>query len=139
MNIRQYRPDDRDFILHQMDGRYSKRREDKFNLVDHSDAFYCYVAEDDSTIRGFIIMEDLGDEISHYMVQINVAEKRKGIGTKLVKKIFEEIGVGGHISLCVNTNNEEAIVFYEVMGFERSGHTKDYRKNQDKFWYQIDL
>ncbi|MFH0868863.1 MAG: GNAT family N-acetyltransferase [archaeon] len=140
MNIREYKHEDLELVLHQMDGRYSKRREDKFQLVEKCpNAFYCLVAEENSKIRGFIIMEDLGDGISHYMLQVNVAEKRKGIGKSLVKRVFDKIGHGGHVSLCVNTDNEEAIKFYEALGFKRSGYNEGYRKNQNKYWYQIDI
>jgi len=66
MIIREYSPEDLEFILHGMDNRYSRRREDKFRLVENSEAFYCYVAEEGSKIKGFIIMEDLGDDVSHY-------------------------------------------------------------------------
>lgn len=139
MNIREYTPEDLDSVLHDLDGRHSKRREDKFRLVEHSDAFFCHVAEEDSEIKGFVIVEDLRDNVSYYIVQINVAERRKGIGRELVQKVFERVGAGGHISLCINTDNEGSISFFEAMGFERSGHTKGYRKNQDKYWYHIDL
>ena len=139
MNIREYQHKDLEFILHKMDDHYSKRREDKFKLVENSDAFYCYVAEEDSRILGFIIMESLGDNVSHYMVQINAALKRQGIGRRLVQRVFEKIGRGGHISLCVNTDNDAAIKFYEALGFMRSGFTEGYRKGQNKYWYQLDL
>jgi ribosomal protein S18 acetylase RimI-like enzyme len=131
-------PKDLESVL-DIDGRRSKRREDKFKLLEYSDAFYCYVAEKGSVIKGFVIMEKLGDDISHYMLQINVSEKRNGIGKKLVQKVFEKIGPGGHISLCVNTDNKSAIKFYEALGFKRSGYTEGYRKDQNKYWYQIDL
>ena len=139
MNIREYKHDDLEFILHKMSENYSKRREDKFKLVEHSDAFYCYVAEKDSKIVGFVIMEDLRDGVSYYMSQINVAEKRQGIGRALVQKVFDKIGRGGRINLCVNTDNETAIKFYEAMGFKKSGYTEGYRKNQNKYWYQINI
>ena len=138
MDIREYSPKDLENVL-AMGVGFSKRRLDKLKLVEHSGSFYCYIAEEDQTIIGFIIMEDLGDGVSHYMVQINSAKKRLGIGRKLVNKVFDRIGRGGHISLCVNTDNEEAIKFYESLGFRESGFTEGYRKNQNKFWYQIDL
>jgi len=140
VHIRSYSTEDLEKIL-TMDGRppSSKRRRDKFRLVEYCEAFYCYVADEGGSIVGFIIMEDMGDAISHYMVQINVLDKRKGIGKALVFKVFDKIGPGGHISLCVNTDNDGAIGFYEYMGFVRSGFTEGYRKGQNKFWYQIDL
>lgn len=139
MEVREYSSDDLQCILHEMNGKYSKRREDKLKLVGCSDAFRCFVAEDDSEISGFVIVEDLGDGVSFYVVQINVNERRQGIGGILMRKAFEVVGKGGHISLCVNTDNDVSIKFFESMGFERSGHVEGYRKNQDKFWYQIDL
>ena len=33
----------------------------------------------------------------------------------------------------------QAIAFYEAMQFKPCGFTARYRKNQDKFWYSIDL
>ena len=122
-----------------MNGKNSKRRGDKFKLVECSDAFTCFVAEDDSKIRGFVIIEDLGDGVSFYIVQINVTERRTGIGRELIQKVFEFVGEGGHISLCVNTDNDASIKFFEAMGLQGSGHAEGYRKNQNKYWYQIDL
>ena len=136
--VREYRHEDYGKILN-MDGRPSKRREDKLKSVESSGSFYCYVAQEEGKLVGFIIMEDLGDKVSHYMVQVNSSERRKGIGRQLVKRVFERIGPGGHVSLCVNTDNDAAISFYESLGFSRSGFTEGYRKGQDKFWYKIDL
>jgi len=138
MEIREYQHEDLEKVLN-IDGRPSRRRADKFRLLESSDSFYCYVAEEGQRVIGFVIMEDLGDEVSHYMVQINSAEKRRGIGRKLVQKVFERTEKGRHISLCVNTDNEVAIKFYESLGFRRSGFTEGYRKGQNKFWYQVDI
>ncbi len=135
--VREYRHEDLRKLLW-IDGKSSKRRQDKFALL-ACDPFYCYVAEDGENLRGFLIMEDLGDRVSHYMAQINVAQKRQGIGRMLVTRMFEEIGKGGHISLCVNTDNYDAIGFYEAMGFKWSGYVIGYRKDQNKFWYRINL
>jgi ribosomal protein S18 acetylase RimI-like enzyme len=137
MNIREFKKEDLEEILHKMDGRYSKRREDKFKLLDASDSFYCYVAEEAGMIKGFILMEDLSDDKSHYMIQINVAQKRKGIGRQLVERVFQKVGVGNHINLCVNTDNKDAIGFYESLGFKLSGFSRNYRIGQDKFWYGL--
>jgi ribosomal protein S18 acetylase RimI-like enzyme len=135
MILREYQSNDLEQIL-TMDNKDSKRRKDKFKVVENCDAFACYVAEEDSRIKGFVIIEDLGDGISYYISQINAAEKRKGIGRRLMQYTFERIGTGKHISLNVNSDNEEAIRFYEALGFQRSGFTRNYRKGQDKYWYE---
>ncbi|MFQ5884715.1 MAG: hypothetical protein ACE5IO_06410 [Thermoplasmata archaeon] len=57
MNIREYKPEDLNFILRNLDGRLSKRREDKFKLVEHSDAFFCYGAEEEYATR-FVIRKN---------------------------------------------------------------------------------
>ncbi len=135
--IRSYLPADFKAVLN-MDGRPSERRAQKLRMVKYIKEFYCFIALVRKVVLGFVIMEDMGSG-SHYMSQINVREKRKGIGRKLVNKVFEHVGTGGHISLCVNTENEPAIKFYESLGFKKSGFTNGYRRNQNKYWYQIDL
>lgn len=119
MQIKEYNSRDREQILSM--GRRSKRREAKIDAVEKLKPFYCFVAEEDSKIYGFVIMESLGDNVSYYMVQINVLEKRRGIGSLLVNKLFEYAGPGGHISLNVNTDNTSARQFYESLGFKISG------------------
>ncbi len=144
IDVRKYQRGDRERLLQMDEKPPSKRRAQKIRAVECLDEFYAYVAEQKEKaeqkkkVMGFIIMKKL-DDISHYMVQINVKERRKGIGRRLVQEVFGAIGTGGHISLCVNTDNVVAIAFYESLGFKKSGYTEGYRKNQNKYWYQIDL
>lgn len=139
MIIREYQPSDLQSILAVMPGKYPQRRKDQFKIVESCQTFFCYLAEDKGVIKGFVIIEDLGDGKSYYLVQISVSEERRGIGTQLMNKVFEKIGRGGHLSLNVNITNKNAIKFYKALGFKKSGQTKDYRKGEDKHWYQIDL
>lgn len=136
--VRPYLPSDFQRCLN-FDGRASKIREYKLKRLELSEIYYGFVAEFNGEIVGFIVMEDRGDGISHYMVQVNVKEKRQKIGTRLVVRVFETVKVGGHISLCVNTDNEVAIRFYESLGFKWAGYTRGYKKGQNKFWYEIDI
>lgn len=139
--IRPYRESDFGSAL-DLDGRGKchKRRAANLTLISPNvdNGFYGYVAEDEyGDIVGFVVMEDLREEgNNHYMRQINASEKRRGIGRALVEKVFEVIGTDGHISLGVNTDNTEAISFYEALGFQRCGETKGYRRGQDKYWYK---
>ncbi|OGZ70296.1 MAG: hypothetical protein A3F47_01680 [Candidatus Staskawiczbacteria bacterium RIFCSPHIGHO2_12_FULL_38_11] len=139
LQIRWCRPDDFE-CLTDFDDHFSQRRADKLRAVRYVHSFTCFVADDEGEIVGFMIMENLHDN-SHYMSQINVKKslQRQGVGTQLVRKVFEIIGAGGHISLCVNTDNYPAIKFYESLGFMVCGFTAGYRRGQDKLWYQIDV
>jgi ribosomal protein S18 acetylase RimI-like enzyme len=137
--IREYRSEDFARVF-DMDGRASERRARKFEVVGLG-GYYCYIAEDgDDNVVGFVIMKDFCDgKKSHYMEQINVAIKRRGVGRSLVTRVFEEIGPGGHISLCTDVGNNDAIRFYEAMGFRWSGFVHGYKKDEAKHWYTIDL
>ena len=139
MLIREYQPADLEIILSKMGGSNPQRRSDKLKSVEIIDSHTCLVAEEDSQIHGFIVADDLGKSKSYYISDIKVIEKRKGIGSQLVKETFNRIGPGGHICLCVDTDNEAAIKFYESLGFTWSGYTKEYRKGEDKHWYRKDI
>ena len=138
MFIRPYVKSDFEKVLN-FDGRASQIREYKLKRLELPEIYYGFVAKDDEEVVGFIIMEDRGDGVSHYMVQVNAKAKRQKIGTLLVIRAFEKIGAGGHVSLCVNTDNEVAIRFYESLGFKWAGYCRGYKKNQNKFWYEIDI
>ena len=135
--IRKYEPEDFESVLN-FDGTPSKRREQKLKMLELKDIFCGYVAESSKEIVGFIIMQDMGDNKSQQVMQINVKEKRKGIGRSLMAETFSKLGNGKHIILAVRIENTEAIKFYEAMGFKKSGHTEGYKKDKDYFWYSID-
>ena len=119
------------------DERFSKRRADKFQRVELLDSYFSLVAEKDGDIVGFIVMEDLSDGISYYLVQVDVSEKyrRLGIGTALIDNVFDIVGAEKRVTLNVNEDNLAAIAFYERLGFERCGETRNYREGQNKKWY----
>jgi ribosomal protein S18 acetylase RimI-like enzyme len=135
VKIREFKHEDLEQILN-FNGKFSKRRQDKFQRVELLDSYYAFVAEKDKDIVGFIVMEDLADDSTHHMIQIDVADdyKRKGIGTLLVNHVFEYLA-GKRITLNVNTDNFPAINFYKSVGFEECGSCSHYRENQNKLWY----
>lgn len=139
MIIREYKTSDFQSIMSDIPSSYSERRKDQLRIVENCKSYFCYIAEDEGKINGFIIFEDMGDNKSFYIVQISVAEKRKGSGSRLMNKVFEKVGKGSQISLNVNTTNEAAIEFYKKLGFKKSGETKDYKKGEDKYWFKINL
>ena len=138
ITVRPYESKDFHAVLN-FDGRPSKRRQQKLRMLELPDVFYGYVAEDEDGIIGFIVMQDMGDEATHQVMQINAKEKRKGIGRRLMKEVFHRQGRGKHITLAVLTDNLNAIAFYEALGFQKSGHTREYKKGKDYFWYCMDV
>lgn len=139
MLIREYQSEDFEKIILLMSGKYPQRRKSQLKMVENCESFSCFVAEDKNEIKGFVIFEDLGDNKSFYLVQISVIDKRQGIGTQLMRKVFEKVDTGSQVILNVNTANKGAIKFYKKLGFKKSGFTKDYRQAEDKYWFKIDL
>ena len=136
LKIREFKHEDLEQILN-LDGQFSKRRQDKFQRVELLDSYYAFTAEKGKDIIGFIIMENLSDDITHHIIQVNVSNdyKRKGVGMMLINHVFEYLGVGKRVTLNVNTDNISAINFYKKLGFEECGLSRHYREGQDKIWY----
>lgn len=141
MNVRTYCSKDKKEILSKIPSSHLRTRENQLQMAEYCDMYSCFVSEGDSGINGFALLRDLADGVSFYLEQITIQKekRRKGIGTNLMKSIFQYLGTEKHMSLCVDTDNEAAIRFYESLGFLSTGFTKDYRKGLDKYWYAIDF
>lgn len=139
--VRRYRKEDREAVLREVPSHNPEVRVNHLQMAENCDMYLCYVSEGKNGINGFALVRNLGDGVSFYLDQITVKTdgRRKSVGTNIMKKIFEELGKGKRMSLCVNTDNEDAIEFYKSLDFDKTGYTKGYRRGQDKFWYAIDL
>ncbi|MBI2126273.1 MAG: ribosomal protein S18-alanine N-acetyltransferase [Thaumarchaeota archaeon] len=84
------------------------------------------VAEHDGKVIGYIIYsaDHSGAIVS---IAVNSTERRKGIGSKLLREAISElISRVKTIELQVSANNIDASVFYSKHGFKPSGIMKNY-------------
>ena len=87
-----------------------------------------YVAREDGTVRGFIIINMRGAFVGYIRTVCVAAEARgSGLGSQLVafaeERIFRETP---NVFLCVSSFNVRARALYERLGYEVAGELKDY-------------
>lgn len=87
-----------------------------------------YVAEDESTVAGFIVVCMVGAFVGYIQtVLVAPTQQGKGIGTKLVAyaedRIFSE---SPNAFLCVSSFNSSARRLYERLGYSYVGELSDY-------------
>ena len=89
---------------------------------------YCYVAEKDGNIVGYVGFLQVLDEGHIFNVAVLPAHRRQGIGDLLVQKVIEH-GINNllnYLYLEVRESNSSAIALYEKHGFVSVGHRNNY-------------
>jgi ribosomal-protein-alanine N-acetyltransferase len=87
----------------------------------------CLAAEDETgTLVGYLVCAKY-DRVWHLMnVAINPEQRRRGIATQLIERLFEEGGRGARYTLEVRVSNLAAIAMYEGFGFRSAGRRRRY-------------
>jgi len=91
-----------------------------------------WVAENLNKITGFIIGAKISEEKGRIlMLSITEKNRRKNIGTALLKNLLEELVKHKvrHVELEVRTDNKKAIKFYEKHGFKIVDTIKNFYQN----------
>jgi ribosomal protein S18 acetylase RimI-like enzyme len=87
-----------------------------------------YVARENETVRGLIIVNMRGAFVGYIRIVCVAADARgSGLGSQLVafaeERIFRETP---NVFLCVSSFNRRARALYERLGYEAVGELKDY-------------
>ena len=79
--------------------------------------YICYVAKENEDIVAYCLYRDDGG--SYYMRQLYVdrAHRRKGIATRLLDWLYENVWTDKKVRLDVLAHNEDAVAFYKRYGF----------------------
>ena len=96
--------------------------------------YYCYVAESDGTVCGFLELTVAADEAEIVFIATKNNYKRQGVANLLMSKLVEAAKENGakKIFLEVETSNLPAIYLYTKFGFRETYRRKDYYgKNKD--------
>ena len=86
----------------------------------------CLAAEDESGLIGYLVCSRY-DDVWHLMnVAIHPDNRRVGIATELIGRLFEEAGPGARYTLEVRISNGPAIAMYQRFGFKSAGRRRRY-------------
>ncbi len=80
--------------------------------------YICYIAKENGHIIAYCLYRDDGDY--YYMRQLYVdrAHRRKGIATRLLDWLYENVWTDKKVRLDVLAHNEDAVAFYKRYGFK---------------------
>ena len=82
-------------------------------------------------IHGFVIARSLGSDWEIESIAVNVEDRRRGIGSDLVRQLLhqlEEAGATG-VLLEVRESNLAALRLYQKLGFRQDGRRRKYYHN----------
>jgi ribosomal-protein-alanine N-acetyltransferase len=86
----------------------------------------CLAAEDGDGLVGYLVCSRYAD-VWHLMnVAVDPQQRRGGVASSLIRRLFEEVGSGARLTLEVRTSNTAAIAMYNGFGFEAAGHRRRY-------------
>jgi len=92
------------------------------------DGAYIVMVAHDSSLQGFIVAHDLGEEVEIENIAVAIEYRRKGLGSELLSVVTREAESRRCKSLVleVRESNTAAIKFYENHGFSEAGRRRGY-------------
>ncbi len=97
---------------------------------DNLNSDFFIVAEEDSTVIGYILGEEREDEGVIVSLAVSPDHRLQGVGTSLMKKVQRKMDVNRYF-LIVRDSNREAQIFYDRLGFSKITKIKDYYQNDE--------
>jgi ribosomal-protein-alanine N-acetyltransferase len=96
--------------------------------------------DEDGRLAGYLVCSRY-DTIWHLMnVAVDPEQRRQGIATLLISRLFEEGGAQSPYTLEVRMSNREAIVMYQRFGFRSAGTRRGYYHDNGEdaviMWYE---
>jgi [ribosomal protein S18]-alanine N-acetyltransferase len=86
----------------------------------------CLAAEDEEGLIGYLVCARY-DDVWHLMNVAVVPEQRRlGVATELIERLFDEAGPGARFTLEVRVSNGPAIAMYQQFGFRSAGRRRRY-------------
>lgn len=89
----------------------------------------CLAAEDESGLVGYLVCSRY-EQVWHLMnVAVVTEQRRRGIASELIDRLFEEAGSEARFTLEVRVSNLAAIAMYEGIGFRSAGRRRSYYRD----------
>lgn len=124
MKIRTYKTSDKNSVISLWKKVFNpqKPHNDPKTAIDmktkHNDGLF-FIAKENNQVIGTIIAGFDGHRGWLYSLALHPQHRRKGIGSKLVKKAIGELKKLGclKVNLQINSDNDEVVEFYKKNGF----------------------
>ena len=98
---------------------------------------------EDQTVQAFLVARVVADEWELENVAVAIAARRKGLGSIILKEFLQIVRQekSRAVFLEVRESNTGAQLFYEKLGFEKSGRRPDYYNHpkEDAIVYRLDI
>jgi ribosomal protein S18 acetylase RimI-like enzyme len=111
----------------------------KTKLATSEEGLYCFTAEIEDKIIGFIVVKEFADFISIGSIYILPDYQRLGIGSALINYALNFISKNKKIVIRVAEYNQNSINFYKKMGFIFSEKAADFKLSETKSIQQIKM
>jgi ribosomal protein S18 acetylase RimI-like enzyme len=99
----------------------------------------CYVRESDGTLAAGIDGFSWGGYARIEYLWVAESERRRGLGSALVRAVIEEARARGCATVAVSSHTFQAPAFYEGLGFVEVGRTVGTPRGFDEVTYQLAL
>jgi ribosomal-protein-alanine N-acetyltransferase len=98
------------------------------SAVASQESLFFRVADCDGNIRGVIVFRTIADEAEILNLAVDVSQRRRGIGSRLINEAVAECKAAGvkKLFLEVRESNEAARSFYARMRFREAGRRRGY-------------
>ena len=94
--------------------------------------FNLFICENDNELAGYLLSQDVLDEVNIMQVAVLPAYQRRGIAKQLSQMLLDDKAHQTMIFLEVRLSNIAAQALYVKLGFEKIGQRKNYYVPKDK-------
>lgn len=98
-------------------------REFSFDKIFEKESILVY--ETDKFIEGFVVYSKLYEVLDIMYIVVHESSRRRGVASSLISHLIENLNPD-KIMLEVRSSNDEALAFYEKIGFKRLRVIKNY-------------
>jgi [ribosomal protein S18]-alanine N-acetyltransferase len=128
--IRGFRPEDIPALVSvtEESAQSASWSKESFERLCKLEGFLAFVSETAGCISGFVVVRQVANEGEILNLAVRRQNRRRGEGHRLLSAILEQLHRRGvnKVFLEVRESNEAGIIFYEKMGFAKTGRRPGY-------------
>ncbi len=95
-----------------------------------SNDLFLVIENEEGKIIGYILADEQRDHGMIISIAVSSSHRKEGHGSSLLRAVFDRIETDSYL-LTVRVSNEEALAFYEEVGFSQVGKIEGYYQNDE--------